>query len=282
MKTINVSRFFRDEFVYGGHLLSLGAVGIVASVMMLNNFYFDIKFITSVYLIAQTVYFYNRIKEYESDNISNPNRNMHLSKYRNYFLAIIIFYIIVTVAILISFNDVVSSSAGLLLLFSGIMYSEYFKNKTRNYIGFKNYYVAFFWSFLVLFTALYYHASLNATILIFFIFVLLRWLINTTFFDIKDIESDKQNNLKTIPVYFGKKRTLDMLSVINLISFFPLFIGIYFNLLPVYFASLIVFYFYSLFYIMKARTEGSSIRNLSYIMVDGEYVFWPIILLLFK
>ena len=282
MNTKNIVQVLLGEFIYGGHLLSLGAVGIVYSVMMLYSFKFDIRFLISVYLIAHAVYFYNRIKDYKSDRLTNSKRSMHLKRYDNYFFSIIVFYVIFTFLILVSFNNLFSAGAGFLILLFGILYSEYFKDVTRKYLGFKNYYVAFFWATLVLYAVLYYHGLFNLTTLIFFIFVFLRWMINTTFFDIKDIKSDIDNGLRTIPAHFGKEKTLKILGLLNLFSFLPILIGVYFNLFPTYFLSFFVFYFYSLYYMRRAMLENSSIQSLSYIVVDGEYVLWPIILTLFK
>ena len=57
-----------------------------------------------------------------------------------------------------------------------------------------------------------------------FLFIFLRGIINVTFFDIKDIESDGARGLKTLPVMLGRERTLKFLHWLNIFAFIPLFI----------------------------------------------------------
>ena len=272
-----------DEFIYGSHLLSLGAVGIVFAVAIILNVKITLDFLVVVYLIFLASYSYNRLKEYKKDFLTNPERTMYAKKYIEKLPLIISSYILIVVIILFHVNNNLKSSFfGLLILFFGLIYTDFFKSVTEKIIGFKSFYIAFVWASLVIFLSLYYSVSFNPLLLVLFLFTFLRWLLNAIFFDLKDIKSDKKDSLKTIPVYYGKNKTLKLLHIINLLSVLPVAFGIYKNILPLYSLSLSLFYFYGLYYLMYARKKEINFQKISYVMVDGEYIFWPIILLITK
>jgi len=280
MKVEWILKFVWDEFIYGGHLLSLGAVSIVFTSALLLGIPVGWDFLMIVYLITYIIYLYDRFRGLEQDSSTNYDRSRHIKKYVKYIPIIISSSILIIIGILFYFGNWSSLVFGLLLLLFGLFYNSFFKKLTQKIVGFKNFYVAFEWALLVVFLAFYYSFPLDLAVLLLFIFIFLRWLINTIFFDIKDIKSDKEHNLGTIPVSYGKNKTLNYLHIINIFSFVLVIIGVYKNILPVSFLSLSIFYFYSFFYIQKAKNKSVNINSLSYIMVDGEYLFWSIVLFL--
>mgnify|MGYP001562821980 CR=1 FL=1 len=60
------------EFVYGGHLLSLGAASIVFTSAILLEIKITWDCLLVVYLGAQIIYLYNRYKEFKKDSLTNP------------------------------------------------------------------------------------------------------------------------------------------------------------------------------------------------------------------
>ena len=160
------------------------------------------------------------------------------------------------------------------------MFTEFFKGLTRKIVGFKTFYASLFWAFLIILSAIYYNINYIPLIILLFLFVYLRFVLSIAFFDIKDIESDKRDFLKTFPVLLGRNKTLSFLHILNFISILPLVLGVYFKILPTFSLSLCLFYFYSFYYLRQAVSKSKNIRKLSYIMVDGEYIFWPLILFL--
>ena len=271
-----------NEFIYGGHLLSLGAIGIVFTSAILLDILISWDFLIVVYLITYVVYLYNRFREYEKDFLTNYNRTKHLVKYIKYMPFIICCLVLIIIWILVCFGSQLGLISGLLLLLFGLLYSTHFKEITKKIVGFKNFYVSFFWAFLVIFLAFYYFLPLNLPVLLLFIFIFLRWLINTTFFDIKDIKSDKEYKLNTIPVLYGKNKTLNYLHVVNVLSLVLVMVAVYKDIFSIFFLSLLLFYFYSFYYIQKTKNGNINVSKLSYIVVDGEYLFWPIVLILGK
>ena len=282
MNIKKILKFVWNEFIYGGHLLSLGASSILCSGAIIFNKKVSIPLLIVGYTMAQIVYFYNHYKEIKKDFLTNSERVKHLEKTKNYFLIICILYCLFFIISLIYLNNLKAILIVLLIIFGGLLFTDFFKNFTKKITGFKNFYVAFFWALLIILAGVFYNIPFDLSLFLLFSFVFLRWLVNTTFFDIKDIESDIKENLKTIPILLGKAKTLNYLHIINIFSFLLIIISIYKNILPLFSLSLLVFYFYSFYYLQRAKNERIDVHNLSYIMVDGEYLFWPFILLFGK
>ena len=280
MKIEWVLKFARDEFIYGGHLLALGAASVVFTSAILLNVPITWDFLLVVYLIFYIIYFYNRFRETENDFLTNPERTQYFEKYIKYVPFVVSCSILVIVGILFHFGSFLNLVFGLLVLLSGLFYSLFLKKITGKIVGFKSFYVSFVWALLVIFLISYYSFPLDMAVVFIFIFIFLRLLVNTIFFDIKDIESDKKNVLKTIPILLGKRKVLNYLHIINIISFVPIIVGIHKDFLPVFCLPFIFLSFYSFYYLRKAENKKINIRSLSYIMVDGEYLFWLAILFL--
>jgi len=263
------------EFVYGAHLISLGFAGIVFTTTLILNIKTNWQIVLIAYLISQITYNYNHLKEVEKDFKANPERTGHVKKTGG---NLIVIYIIIFLFLLIYFFNLKFFIFATLLLVASVFYTIFFKKLTKKIIGFKNFYVSTCWAmgaFLPFF--------LNPSVFLIFIFIFLRLLLDTIFFDLKDVESDKKESLLTFPVKFGENNTRSFLHILNLISFVPLFLGIFFKIIPTYTLSLIVIYFYGFYYIKKSeKIDQRKMLFISYILVDGQYVFWPIIIIFGK
>ena len=235
------------------------------------------------YLIPQIIYTYNHFKEAKDDILTNPERTVYLEKIKKYFIFLISFYIFILFFITFFFTNINLFIFSFFLIIGGLLYTIYFKKITKKILSFKNIYVALFWSLIIFVPFFYYKLEFNYFFVIFFLFIFIRWIVNSVFFDIKDVKDDSIKKLKTIPVFFGKKKTINYLNLINFISIIPILVGIKINNLPFFSISLFFFCFYSYFYLLLSKKiDIKKIRLLSYIMVDGEYIFWPIILILGK
>lgn len=265
-----------NEFVYGGHLLSFGASGILWSSAIIFGQAPSMPLLLSGYAISQIVYGYNHFEEAEKDASTNPERVNHIKKIRKHIFPFLVFYFLLFVISLLYLKNLEAILVSLFILIGGIFFTGIFKSFTKQIIGFKTFYTSFFWAFLTILAYSYYHIQNNLLIFLLFSFVFLRWLLNTAFFDIKDVDSDKKEGLKTFPIILGKKKILIHLHLLNALSFSPIITGAYYGILPLSTLSLCLFYFYSFYYLKKAKEEN--IRKLSYVMVDGEYLLWPVVL----
>jgi len=278
MRVKGVINSIWNEFVYGGHLLSLGASAILYSTILIFNKPVNIPLLVLGYGISQVIYTYNHFKEAEKDVLTNPERAKHVKQKKTKIL--FIFYLFLVIASTACLKSIAVALFVLFLVAGGLLFTDVFKGLTKKIIGFKTFYTSLFWAFLIILLSLYYNIGDFILISLMFLFVFLRWIINTAFFDIKDINTDKVYNLKTLPVALGRGSIIKYLHLLNLFSFAPLFLGVFLKVIPFYALSLSVLFFYSLFYLKKAVNSDVNIRKISYIMVDGEYLLWPIILTL--
>ena len=282
MKIKKILNLIWNEFVYGGHLLSLGAVSIVYTASILLDIRITWDFLLVVYLGTESVYLYNRFKEYEVDFLTNPERTEHIKKYVKYIPFIIFLMTFSAIVIVVYFNKISALIFGLLLFFGGLLYSKFLKKITRKIIGFKDFLISFLWATLVIFLAYYYFFSWNFALILMIFFIFLRLFLNTNFFDMKDIESDIKEGLLTLPVILGKKTMIKFLTIINMLSMIPIIFGVFLDILPNFSLILLLTIPYSFYYLKQTSKESVDLHFLSYILVDGEYLLWPIFILLGK
>lgn len=269
------------EFIYGGHLLSLSDASIVFAIMILFDKPVSLPLLVIAYLIPQVIYSLDHIKEFQGDKETNPERVEHLEKnivtYR--FMAVI--YLVLMFSLLVIYSNVNTMVLVIAVGVGGILYP---KNLTKKIIGFKNYYVGLLSAFGLCFLP-FFHYGLNfdSLFLAVVLFALSRLFLNTVFFDLKDYEADKKNGLKTIVVALGLNKTIIFLSAVNLLSAVIIIKSVYFSIIPSYALGLLFVVIYSFVYLFLAKKlSAPQLRAISYLMVDGEYLFWPILILIFK
>ena len=277
-----VLRILENEFIFGGYLTSLGLPAFVLSVSILLNSSIDWPVLAIAYLTPLIVYSYNYYGELERDLATNPERAMYLRKKVSLYPFILGAYFLLLGLLLVEFANPVMIIFVLILLFCGIFYTLLFKDMTKDIPGFKGVYIASVWALAGAFIFnFHYQLSWGLFSVLIFLFIFLRGIINVTFFDIKDIASDAAHGLKTLPVLLGRERTLAFLHLLNVLAFIPLVVGVYLGIIPLYGLSLLVFYFYDLYYLKKAGTiNKKDLRVLSYTLADAEFILWPLMLII--
>jgi len=271
-----------NEFVYGGHLLSFGAVSIVYAASILLDIRITWDFLLVVYLGTESVYLYNRFKVYKVDFLTNPERTEHIKKYVKYIPFIIFLMTFSAIVFVVYFNKISALTFGLLLLIIGLLYSLFFKKITEKIIAFKSFFISLMWSLLVLFLAIYYSAPINLALFLFSVFVFLRFFVSVSFFDIKDIKTDKQEGLKTLAVVLKQSTLWQFLSIIAILAVLPLIIGVYLRILPISSLMLFLTIPYTFFYFKQLENKNISPYFLYNVIVDGEFIFWPFFILIGK
>ena len=271
-----------DEFVYGGHLLSLGAVSIVLTSAILLNIKITWDFLLIVYLGTQSIYLYNRYKEYKKDFLTNPERTKHIKKYIKYMPLIVFLFSSIAITIIVYFNKMSVLIFGLSMLFLGLLYSLFLKGFTKKIVGFKSFFISLMWALLVVFLSVYYSSPLNLALLLIFIFVYLKLFIHTCFFDIKDIETDKKEGLLTLAVILRKEKLIYLLNFINIFSMFPIILGFSFNLFPKFSLMLLLTIVIVFYYLQKSKDKKIDITYFSQVAISGEKISWSFLILVGK
>lgn len=278
-------RFMCSEFIHGGHLLSLGGISIVYVSSALLKIGITWDFVVVVYLLIELIYQYNHYKEFQVDQLCNPERTSHIKKY----ISILPFLLFVLFALLISIPFVFNKSYSSIifvsfLLLLGFIYSHYLKKITKKIIGFKSYFVALMWTSLIVFMALYYSVSLTmiSSLVLVSSFVFLREFVGIAFSDIKDMETDKEEGLRTLAIVFGKERLIDILNIMNILAVVPIVLGIYFNIFPQFSIILLLTVPYTFYYLQKAKSRMANISYLTSTLVNSEDLWWTAYIIIGK
>jgi 4-hydroxybenzoate polyprenyltransferase len=277
-KVFRVITFLRDEFIYGGHWISLGASCLVLSTMLFLGISIRWEFLLIAYLSGMIIYGYDRYRDIAVDSSDNCNRTNHLKRCYPALPFLLTGYGVAFFALLAYFGNVESVLFGGLLVIIGVLYTHRLKKLTRKIVGFKNYYTAFSVATLVIFTALFCSYQLNWALLILFVYLFLRMFVDCSFCDIKDMDEDRKNKLLTFPVVLGKDRFLTILHLMNILACFPIIIGVVLHVLPLFSLIILISSFYSFYFIQKARNVQTDIRSLVSHVVDGEFAVWPLLL----
>jgi len=272
----------KKEFIHGGHVLALGSSLVAVSVMILNGMILKWEFLPIIYLITLCIYNFDHYREMEKDFSDNLGRVNHLFKYKKILPILITTYGISSITLLIMFGNLESIIFGIVFLSMGIVYSYKVKKLTSKILAFKNFYTASAVALSALFTVIYCGFQINWLFFVIFVFLFLRFFVNTSFCDIKDMQTDKKHGILTLPLFFGKNYFLKLLHIINLLSFVVLISAIILEILPAYSIFLVFVNIYCFYYIKKSKCPKINITSLSDIIVDGEFIFWPIFLIIGK
>lgn len=287
-ENFNSLRIIWSEFIYGAHLTAVASMSLVLSILILMDIEISVLAIIIAYLTTYIVYTYNYQRELENDVYTDLNKTSYLHK-KNIIFPYTISVSILLIIILLSISFNINGNFGfiifiLILISGGILYTIVFKVLTRSIPGFKSVYTAALWAYAGSTYAYFFYAlNLDWFCVLMFLFMFIKILINAIYFDIKDIESDKRNNLKTIPILLGRNHTLLLLHILNILSLIILIFGIYMEYIPLYGICLALFFFYTESYlILSKNADHKRIVKYTYIMPDTEYILWPILLIIVK
>lgn len=270
----------QDEIVYGGYLAALCSPAFVFSVSVLANIKVGLPILVIAYLIPLMVYSYDYYRDMDKDMATNSERAAYFNKKAKIYPFIMASYAVLLVSLLILFSNYELILFILATVLVGMLYTFGLKGLTKKVPGFKNIYTALTWAIAgTFFIPLYYSMNLNLAFMLIFLFIFLKCLPNIIFFDIKDIEGDKKEGLKTVPVLIGKENTLNLLRGMNIIAFLPLFVGVYLHLIPAFTLVMLVFLAYSFHYMKKAsNASADEMSIISQTLADAEFILWPLVL----
>ncbi|WP_158442503.1 UbiA family prenyltransferase [Palaeococcus pacificus] len=231
--------------------------------------------LTTFFLIF-SVYGINKLTDLKEDEINNPERVGYIKKFPKIFKC----SIIISFALAIILSAVTGIWAVLVVMFpvcSGVLYSVQISPKyprLKDITGVKNLIIAITWAngttFLPYLTID--HVNFIKVFLIYYFFFM-KSLINTILFDLRDIDGDRTNGIKTLPVKLGFEKSKVLLLFLNS-TFIPwLLIGYYFRYFSRVFLvlafSILNGYWYILRFSNKRRKIGKDID----LIVDGEWLY---------
>lgn len=218
-----------------------------------------------VFLMVFSVYSLNKLTDLKEDAVNMPERLRFLGGHKKlvlcyslaaYILAILLAFMVTPLAVLIVLVPLVAN-----LVYGSRLHPSVPRFKDIPVM--KNLFVASIWAICAtLLPALYIHAwNIVAAV---FIFILAKSFINTVLYDIRDVEGDRENGVRTIPVLLGKKRTVCMLLLLN--SALLLLVSFAGSLQPIALAMILYGYAYILYF--RERRDPLVLD----FFVDGEWM----------
>lgn len=270
------------ELVYGGHLLALGTSSMAATAAWIMGETPTWELLLMAYLFSFGGYSINRISDFEQDAVSHPERTAYLKNRMQWLKGGVA--VCFGLGYLLAFFRSIFFFSGLLLpLLLALAYSVGSK-RMKDRIGVsrlkeatlvKNLTVSFSWSLVPFLVGLYF-LQLSAAILALAPFIFLRLMVNTIFFDQRDVDADASFGVRTLPVTMGIAASSRVMDALDLASGAYLACIVVSGLVPVFTGGLLVFVPYSFAYRLYARSgrHRDSVRDL---VADGEYLLWGVV-----
>ncbi len=278
----NSLKSLKNEITYGGYLAALCSPCFIVSTSIILDIKISLPMLLISYLLPLIIYSYDYYKDIDKDIKNSSERATFLKKKADRYPFVFTFYSLFLVSLLVLYSNwgmVVFIAA---IMAGGILYNVVLKNLTKKIPAFKNMFTALTWALVGAFFPLFYYSmGINLSFIIAFLFIFMRVMNNVMFFDLKDMENDMSEGLKTLPVMLGKKGAINVLHALNIISFIPLIIGVYFNIIDIRGIFLLIFLFYSYFYINKANLASSNeLEKTAHTLADLEFILWPVVLII--
>jgi 4-hydroxybenzoate polyprenyltransferase len=244
--------------------------------VIFSGFLYDIfRFNTSIFtfLITFGIYGLNKLTDFKEDAINSQERARIIKKLGSIFkLSVVISFIL---SLVLGFLDNILTLPVLFFpLFLGTLYSvKLSKNlpRLKDITGVKNITIALSWAVVSTFLpAIYVSKKEIVLILLVFYLFFLKSYINSIIFDVRDMEGDRMNGVRTIPVSLGRKKTKMLLLILN--STLLLWLLIFIEYLMKYFYVLFFSIIYGYWYIMHFCGDGTKPGKSLDLLVDGEFI----------
>jgi len=271
------------ELVYGGHLLALGTASIAATAAFVLDKTPTWQLLLMAYLFSYGAYMINRSSDFDQDRISHSDRTAHLEGRRRLLPAIAAASF--GVGYILAFLRNLAFFAGLLVpLVLAVAYSVSSErvgktlgvSRLKEGLFIKNLTVSFGWSLIPLLVGLYY-LRFPAAALALCPFIFLRLMVNTVFFDMRDVEADAAYGVRTIPVSLGAETSRKLMDAVDLSSALYLALLVLFGVLPVFAGLLVVFTPYSFAYRYLSQRSSKHKDSWRDLAADGEYILWGLV-----
>ena len=231
----------------------------------------------AMFLVVYGVYSLNKLTDKEEDAVNMPARSTFIQGNERFLLTLaVVSYI---AALLIGWFES-PFAAGILLVpfLSGIIYSTNSLSiigipRLKDIFLVKSLIVASSWAVCAAFLpAIYLHNPVKLCFTFPFFFI--KVFINTVLFDVRDVEGDTLNGVKTIPVVIGIKRTRHILLLIQ--SLLVVWLVLFSDLFNKYYIILIVSMIYGYLYIRHFCNKNDHGEMSWDILLEGEWVLMGI------
>jgi 4-hydroxybenzoate polyprenyltransferase len=215
---------FFKPFVYSSLHMGFFGAAIAYAVSALLSTPFSLPTYLICFLIVFSLYNTNKSVDIEEDKINQPEKAEFQLKYGRplYWAGILAYLIALSLAFLQGLHVFLATLFPLII---GLAYSIKFLPEKFRFRRFKdmpflkNICIGFTLGFiLVMIPAIAENIPLTWPVFLAFAFVFLRMIVNTVNFDVRDVKGDRESDVLTIPVLFGKRKTRLALDLVNTFS----------------------------------------------------------------
>ncbi len=190
----------KNEIFYGGYFAPLGSPCLIVSTSIILNIKIALPILLISYLLPLMIYSYDYYKDIDKDIKNSSERAIFLKKKADNYPFIFGFYFLLLISLLVLYANYSMIAFIVAIMAGGILYNVVLKDLTKKIPAFKNVFTASIWAMVgAFFPLLYYSIGMNLSFIIVFLLIFLRTMINVIFFDLKDIDNDKSDGLKTLP-----------------------------------------------------------------------------------
>ncbi|MCX2819550.1 UbiA family prenyltransferase [Haladaptatus sp. F3-133] len=254
-----------ELLVHSNVFISLSATSVAVTTVLLADLRPDPVPLFIVFAATLFVYSFNRITDISEDEENVPRRANFTRRYGRALFAVgVVLYL--TALVLAFVFDLPGATFVALPVVVGIVYSV---GRAKRVLLVKNLIVGFAWGAIPLGVGVYYGVLFDAEVLFLSVFFGVTLTVAAALFDIKDIEGDRQEGIRTVPNVYGSHATRIGSAIV------------YIALVPVVLASasvvsrdllvLLVYLCYTVAYTPFAtRDRGTLFYGL---VIDGEHVF---------
>ena len=294
METIIISKSRRAYLLRIGDLVSLLMVSSlflsISSVLMLylSFLLFGVALkpilLCAMFLVVYSVYSLNRLTDQEEDAINAPERSIFVEGNERFLLAVAIVSYIAALVL----GWIESPFAALILLFpiiSGIAYSKNIFSafgipRLKDIFLVKSLIVASSWAVCAAFLPMIYLSGNFTKLGFIFPLFFIKMFINTVLFDVRDVVGDALNDVKTIPVVIGIKKTRRFLLILQ--SSLLVWLALFLDSFSRYYVILIISMIYGYLYIIYFCCENEHNGVLRDVLVDGEWIITGVLVWIYS
>jgi 4-hydroxybenzoate polyprenyltransferase len=286
---MNLNTTFFSTFISLGFTLAFSALGICLATLILLGWEISFALLFVVFSVELITYHINHKAELKNDYLTNPERveNLKKTKFFDYLITTLFILAIIltviesnTLSLIIILLPVFTMAFYTFNLIPEIISKEIGFLRLKQVILLKNIVVSLCWALIPVLTAVFLENPVDEKIIIIAGLVFIRLMVNTIAFDVKDIISDRKNNVQTIPLKLGIKKTQKLLHIINTLTIFYIAFFIIINKLPPAFLLLTFVFFYGFYYINQLNNKQINQQTLYEGIIDLECATWPVLLII--
>lgn len=258
--------------VHSNLLISLSATSVAISTMLLAELDPRPVPLFIVFAVTLFVYSFNRLTDLVEDEENVPRRANFIKRYGPALFGVgVVLYLGAIVLAVV--RDISGAPAMILPLVVAVLYSVV---GLKRILLVKNLLVGLSWGLIPLGVGVYYSQLWSLDVLFLFGFITTVLTIAAAVFDVKDIEGDSEEGIRTLPVVVGPARTRHLAAAASALTGGVVALFVLVGPLAAEYLLLLPFVAYIVGYSLLATPERTP---LFYgFVIDGEHIFLATVL----